>query len=145
MFLSLAIRWSGDVDIGIGCGTDRVGCKNAIAGACQVGSDLSRIFGSICNLPHMKDGAAGCIQRCQEQASVSKGICRSQCQEVWASRSAVVAQRDAIRFSCFLRSAMRPQRIFRRLEMNRSMWRERRTKTTCKNIGFKPTKASRLT
>jgi len=58
-FLELA----SDVDIGIGCGTDRVGCKNAIAGACQ-------------------DGAAGCIQRCQEQASVSKGICRSQCQEV---------------------------------------------------------------
>lgn len=50
--LSFAIRWSGDVDIGIGCGTDRVGCKNAIAGACQVGSDLSRIFGSI-NLPHL--------------------------------------------------------------------------------------------
>lgn len=143
MFLSFAIRWSGDVDIGIGCGTDRVGCKNAIAGACQVGSDLSRIFGSI-NLPHLKDGAAGCIERCQEQASVSKGICRSQCQEVWASRSAVVAQRCHSLFALFML-----REVCHEAAANFSKAGDEplhvEGKETSKNIDFKPTKASGLT
>ncbi|CAL1153289.1 unnamed protein product [Cladocopium goreaui] len=61
------------VGIGIGCSTDQQGCQDAIAGACQ-------------------DGAAGCVQTCQDQASVSKGICRSKCQEVCHDAAANFSQ-----------------------------------------------------
>ncbi|CAE7739166.1 ABCA1, partial [Symbiodinium microadriaticum] len=58
-FLDIASK----VQMGIGCASDRAGCKSAIATACQ-------------------EGAAQCTDTCLSQADVSPSICRSQCRQI---------------------------------------------------------------